>query len=400
MKLKLIDIISDTTQIDIKDPKLLVLKTDIDTFLDLEIYKFLPFRKKIEFILNDYIDFINGNDYIGIIKKHLIRADGKINSPKLRNPIVKYFIHRIELTYKFMIPLSMSEKWYCLQNNFKEIPKCICGNENSKFLTNTHCSHKCAMDDIGIRKKMSIAKIGKKLSLETCEKMSEKMVDRWSDKDYRDRVTKSMKIANKDNGKNFLKDGKPWNVGKPPSKETIKKALATKKRNGVDMSGENNPQFGKSPSPLAGRGINGKYKNQWFRSSLELFYLMYFDFNNITFRSAETKEFQTVYFLDGTKHTYSPDFFIVDTQEIYEVKPKKRITEKVNILKMSALQEKFKEYKCMFKTEEDIIDFIDTVNIKVILDIIKNKELVMSQKQLDRLLPHLKRIKNDHRRSI
>lgn len=400
MKQQILNIIKDRTKIDICNPRLLLLRHDINAFIDLDIYTSLSFRKKVEFILNDSLDYINEPDEIKIFKKHLLRADGKINSPKLRNPIVKYFIKRLVDKHNFMADFTMSEKWFCLQNGITKKPLCFCGKQIKNFMNTKFCSHECAMTDELIRIKIGQSATGKKRSKIQCEKMSKSMLTRWSDVSYRDRVTKSMKIANKGNGRNFLKDGKPWNVGIPASKESIEKALATKKRNGVNMSGENNPQFGKSPSPKAGRGINGRYKNQWFRSSLELFYLLYFDLNDINFKSAETKEFQTVYFLNGVKHTYSPDLFIIDTNEIIEIKPKKRISEKVNILKMKSLQEKFNNYNCLFKTEEDIIDFIDTVTIKVILDIIDNKELVMEQKQIDRLIPNLKRIKYDARRNI
>ena len=228
-----------------------------------------------------------------------------------------------------------------------------------------------------------------------------RMKQLWKTESHRRKVIPKLKESNQSNGKHFLKDdGKPWNYGISPSKETIEKALKTKKERGIDYSGKNNPQFGKSPSPKAGRGIQGYYKKVWFRSSLELFYLMYFDENKIQFESAETQKYKVEYLVDGVARTYSPDFYLLEEDKIIEVKPKSRITEKTIKLKMKALKEKFGENNCEFRTELDIKDFIDKVSYKVILDKIKNKELEMTNQQQERLLKSFKRIKDDYSRNI
>lgn len=106
------------------------------------------------------------------------------------------------------------------------------------------------------------------------------------------------------------------------------------------------------------------------------------------------------YTIDGIAHSYKPDFYMCEMDMIYEIKPLKRTKEKINILKMSKLQEKFGRDNCEFMTEKEIMFFINTVDIKFILDIIKKEELKMTIKQEKRLVNNLKRIKYDNTRGF
>lgn len=194
----------------------------------------------------DQIELLESEDFIDVFYTHLMRIDGRINSPKLRNKVVKIFLERIEYKYPELIGYTLEYKWFYLKNKMTEIPLCICGNKIKDFIKNSFCSHVCAMADATVRKKISIAGVGRVISKSQKEMMSLNHKKKWQEPDFRKKVINKMKLTNKDNGKNFLKeDGKPWNYGVTPSQETIEKQLKTKKERGIDFRGEKNPQYGK-----------------------------------------------------------------------------------------------------------------------------------------------------------
>ena len=75
------------------------------------------------------------------------------------------------------------------------------------------------------------------------------------------------------------------------------------------FKGENNPMFGKLPT----HGKRQYYKDICFRSSWEVKYAKYLDFNNIKW-SYESKTF------DLGNTTYTPDFYLPETDEYIEIK--------------------------------------------------------------------------------
>jgi len=126
------------------------------------------------------------------------------------------------------------------------------------------------------------------------------------------------------------------------------------------MRGQGNPMYGK-PSPQgSGNGWSGWYKNYYFRSLLELSYLKYLLDNNIKFETAETKKYQIKYYdtMREQEANYYPDFYLIDSEEIIEIKPKKLLNARKNIDKYKAAK---KLYKKKFKilTEENLIKISD-----------------------------------------
>lgn len=82
-----------------------------------------------------------------------------------------------------------------------------------------------------------------------------------------------------------------------------------------DKSGSNNPMFGK----ISKRKFNGGYyKDIWMRSSYEIFYAKYLDSINILWKY-EPAKFNIVD-SKGTEYTYSPDFYLPQTNEYIETK--------------------------------------------------------------------------------
>ena len=108
------------------------------------------------------------------------------------------------------------------------------------------------------------------------------------------------------------------------------KAAELKEKLSERFSGENNPMFGK-PSPKgSGNGWSGWYKNFYFRSLLELSFLIR---EQRELKSAESIKIPYIDF-DGTARTYHPDFICENT--LIEIKPKKLLGTATNKLKFEA----------------------------------------------------------------
>ena len=114
--------------------------------------------------------------------------------------------------------------------------------------------------------------------------------------------------------------------------EKYGKDIADKKRFEANIkrsnseSGSKNPMFGK-PSPKgSGNGWSGWYKGWYFRSFLELSYMIkVIEKNNLHWESAEKKELAISYVdSSGKQRTYFADF-LVDNCRLVECKPRRLI---------------------------------------------------------------------------
>jgi hypothetical protein len=94
-----------------------------------------------------------------------------------------------------------------------------------------------------------------------------------------------------------------------------------KRRN--SLSGKRNGMYGKPPPNGSGNGYSGWYNGIFFRSLLELNYMVnVLDRFRIDYQSAENKKYRIPYTsYDKSVKTYSPDF-IVAGKYLVEVKPK------------------------------------------------------------------------------
>lgn len=199
----------------------------------------------------------------------------------------------------------------------------------------------------------------------------------WS-KDVGNRPEVKKQRSNSSKGKKNPRKGKTyfeyW-------KEQFGEEVAEQKREEMHIkysimtSGENNPMYGKERPVGAGNGISGHYKSHYFRSLLELSYLMYLLSNKIDFESAEKKKYRIPYLLDGIKKTYAADFYLIETNQLIEIKPKRLTTTKQNIEKFKVAKEIYKEkYKVLTEHE---IDFIDS---ELLFDLYIRKEIIFTNK--------------------
>ena len=125
--------------------------------------------------------------------------------------------------------------------------------------------------------------------------------------------------------------------------------LAQSKR----TTGEGNPMYGK-PAPIkSGNGISGRYRGLYFRSLLELSYMIKLDFEKLEFVSCEEYRQKFEYEFDGVKRTYYPDFFIPSINEYVEVKPSQMLKNRLVNIKAEAVRSAGEKIK--FITQRDLI---------------------------------------------
>jgi hypothetical protein len=111
-----------------------------------------------------------------------------------------------------------------------------------------------------------------------------------------------------------------------------------KKKQSFNNKGSKNSMYGK-PSPTgAGNGWSGWYKNWYFRSLLELSYVIkVIEKNNSIWKTAECKELTINYKIGEVSRTYRADF-LVDNKYLIECKPKKLWTTVENTCKKEAAE--------------------------------------------------------------
>jgi hypothetical protein len=116
-----------------------------------------------------------------------------------------------------------------------------------------------------------------------------------------------------------------------------KKLIEFKEKQSKNNSGKNNNMYGK-PSPQgSGNGWSGWYHGVYFRSLIELSYMVDFLFvTGCVWESAENSKFSIQYIDElGKVRNYFPDYF-VNNKFIVEIKPKRLHNSKNVLLKAEA----------------------------------------------------------------
>lgn len=119
--------------------------------------------------------------------------------------------------------------------------------------------------------------------------------------------------------------------------EADKRLIETKKKWSANASGENNPMFGKPTPQGSGNGWKGWYDGWFFRSLLELSYMInVIKKEKHDWQTAEVKSLSISYIdPNGTTRTYRADF-LVDNKILVEVKPTKLKSSRIVMAKEAA----------------------------------------------------------------
>jgi hypothetical protein len=154
------------------------------------------------------------------------------------------------------------------------------------------------------------------------------------------------------------------------------KQLELNKKRSIQMKGKGNNMYGKPSPNKAGKGISGRYKDFYFRSLRELYYIItYLEPNNLPIISAERKDLQIPYTnYDGAERTYRADFLVGNT--LVEVKPKKLKDTPLIKLKEEAAKKFCEEHNMIYK-----IEYIEIVDYSKINDLYKNGLITIDDKK-------------------
>lgn len=287
---------------------------------------------------------------------------------------------------------------------FRKCPKCNCeitysnkynmNNANKKNSKCKSCGLKEVMTD-DVRKKMServkgennpmfgkIGKLnpffGKKHTDETKKKMHE-------NRDYSVYRTEEFKqkISKLSKGKNNPMYGKTlygvW-FEKYGKEIADKKMLDYKKKQSLNNSGEKNNMYGK-PAPInSGNGICGWYKSWFFRSLLELSYMIFvIERFNLNWETGESNTYKISYTVDGKSKNYFPDF-VINKKYMVECKPKKLTSTTINKIKFEFAEKYCEDNGFIFKTRD-----IPKIKKEQLIVMINNGLVVLTNKWKDKI---------------
>lgn len=146
--------------------------------------------------------------------------------------------------------------------------------------------------------------------------------------------------------------------GKPVSDET-------KLKLSLKNSGSGNPMYGKPSPQKSGNGYKGWYKEHFFRSLMELTFMLWLDDNQKIWQSAESQEYKISYTAwNGQVRNYFPDF--ISENIIYEVKPKRLWNTPLVKSKANAAIEQFRKQNLEYKLVDHGI--LNSQRLKSLID--------------------------------
>lgn len=157
------------------------------------------------------------------------------------------------------------------------------------------------------------------------------------------------KRAGNDNGMKGKSIYSVW-LQKYSKEEADRRMTEYKAKQQRNSAGTNNPMYGK-PSPKgSGNGWSGWYKRHYFRSLLELSYMIELDRTSTAWETGEQTQYAVAY--DDGKHNYFPDFHLIASDVFIEIKPSRLLNSQKNPEKFAAASIAFPRFKVL--TEKDV----------------------------------------------
>ncbi len=155
------------------------------------------------------------------------------------------------------------------------------------------------------------------------------------------------------------------------------------------LPGEKNPMFGKSAPKGSGNGISGFYRDYYFRSLLEYYYMKMMESQGITFICNDVsrkKNLDKIVIKLPSGKNYIPDFVLPECSKIVEIKSSYNLSQKDTQEKIRSLGEfcRLNSMTCQVLTEKDI-----TQDINVLREDFRNSLLVIDKGKLDRFMKYV-----------
>jgi hypothetical protein len=155
----------------------------------------------------------------------------------------------------------------------------------------------------------------------------------------------------------------------------------------VGRKGEKNYWFGKTPPFGSGNGWSGWYKGWYFRSILELSYMInVIEKHQIKWESGEKNQFKIGYEHKGLKKNYFPDF-ILEEKYMIECKPKKLWNTDLIKIKKKYAEDFCKKNNLIYKLRE-----VPKISDHEIQNLVNNGELIWIDKYDKKFRDRLKKL--------
>lgn len=123
---------------------------------------------------------------------------------------------------------------------------------------------------------------------------------------------------------------------------------------------------------------SGWFEKYHFKSLYELSYIKHLLDNNIKFKNADNSKFVIKYIdANNKKRNYFPDFYLIESEEIIEIKSRWQLNEDATIRKLEAAK-KIHGDKFKVLTEDDLF-------IYGIRDLIKDKKIIWSERSKEKI---------------
>ena len=137
--------------------------------------------------------------------------------------------------------------------------------------------------------------------------------------------------------------------------------------------------WGKNAPHGSGGGWSGWYRGDYFRSLMELAFMVQAKEEGRRLESGESGEFTIPYAFNGVTRTYRPDFYCPDSDEIVEIKPSARTHEPLFLAKKLAATEAYRVYRVVTETE------LTPVGVDKLAILVQNGEVLLLPKWQERL---------------
>lgn len=252
-----------------------------------------------------------------------------------------------------------------------------CGNEFIKIETSNKkfCNKSCAATYVNKhRGKEHYNLVSKKIAMKNIGKWEDRFGKEKADL-YKSNLSKSIKEGYKNNTRSNL----GWTYKNKSSKgKTLEEIYGYKKATNIKLklskatTGENNPMYGK-PSPVgSGNGWSGWYNNWYFRSLLELSYMInVIERFKMKWESAELKKYKIEYKINNIKRNCYCDF-VINNKYLVEIKPKVLFNSKLNSIKKIEINKFCEKNNLIYKMIEP-----KKINKNTMEQLVNNKKVIL-----------------------